>query len=100
MMEGEELREESNVVELKREFETLLSSRPWRMVITAVQSQIDDLQNQVLFGQVTCEGDVYRQERLKGQLEGRLALRGVAETLLETLEMDVKQLKENNNGGE
>lgn len=76
--------------ELLREFKELLSSRPWNMVIAAIQEQIDNLQQEILFGAVLSEGDVLRVERLKGQLEGRLALRGVAETLLSNYEYDVK----------
>lgn len=83
--------EPSNIFELKKEFENLLESRAWRMVCEALQSQADTLQQEILFAPVDGEADLWKMERKKGQLEGRLALAATAQAMKEDLELDYQQ---------
>ena len=59
------------------------------MITQVVQDQVDTLQNLILFGTVESSGDIYRLERMKGQLVGRLSLTRTMETLLENIEVDL-----------
>lgn len=88
---AEELREPSNIGELKKDFERLLESPAWRMLGEALQAQADGLQQEILFGPVDNEGDLWRMERKKGQLEGRLALQATVQAMLEDLELDYQR---------
>lgn len=74
-----------------RELQTLQLSAAWRQLTGVIQEQVDALQNRIIFGEVKAAEDLYRIERLKGQLEGRLSLSLTLETLLETLETDLNQ---------
>ena len=65
------------------------SSSAWAMITQVVQDQVDTLQNLILFGTVESSGDIYRLERMKGQLVGRLSLTRTMETLLENIEVDL-----------
>ena len=87
----DEYREPSNIFEMKKDFENLLESRAWRMVCEALQSQADALQQEILFNPVDGEADLWKMERKKGQLEGRLALAATAQAMLEELELDYQQ---------
>lgn len=77
--------------EQKREIERLLETPGWGIIVGVLQAQTDRLQNEILFGPVESEGDVYRLERKKGQLEGRLAVTAMVEALLADLEMDIQR---------
>lgn len=76
-----------------RELQTLQLSAAWRQLTGVIQEQVDMLQNRIIFGEVKAAEDLYMIERLKGQLEGRLSLSMTLETLIETLEMDLKQVQ-------
>ncbi len=73
-----------------REFKVLLSSRAWAQLVGTLQEQADALQRQIVYGTVTCEGDVYAAERAKGQLIGLLSASAAAQTILEDLEYSLK----------
>lgn len=73
-----------------REFKALLSSRAWAQLVGTLQEQADALQRQIVYGTITCEGDIYAAERTKGQLIGLLSASAAAQTLLEDLEYSLK----------
>lgn len=72
-----------------REFEALLSSRAWAQLVGALQSQADGLQQQIIFSTVESTSDIYRLERLKGQLMGILALSATAQSMKEDMELQL-----------
>lgn len=84
----DEYSEPSNIFDIKKDFENLLESRAWRMLAEAIQAQVDSMQQEILFGPVESDSDMYRIERLKGKLEGRLSLMATAQAMLENLELD------------
>lgn len=84
----DEYSEPSNIFDIKKDFENLLESRAWRMLAEAIQAQVDSMQQEILFGPVESDSDMYRIERLKGKLEGRLSLVATAQAMLENLELD------------
>ena len=85
---ADEYNEPSNIFDIKKDFENLLESRAWRMLAEAIQAQVDSMQQEILFGPVESDSDMYRIERLKGKLEGRLSLMATAQAMLENLELD------------
>lgn len=85
---ADEYSEPSNIFDIKKDFENLLESRAWRMLAEAIQAQVDSMQQEILFGPVESDSDMYRIERLKGKLEGRLSLMATAQAMLENLELD------------
>ena len=87
----DEFKDPSNIGELKKDMERLLESRAWRMVCEALQAQADNLQQEILFSPVGGEADLWKMERKKGQLEGRLALAATAQAMMEGLELDYQQ---------
>lgn len=87
----DEFKDPSNIGELKKDMERLLESRAWRMVCEALQAQADNLQQEILFSPVDGEADLWKMERKKGQLEGRLALAATAQAMMEGLELDYQQ---------
>lgn len=97
----EEMREPGNIFEQKKAYEDLQSSPAFRKLIGEVQTQVDRLQNEILFGPITCEADLFLMERRRGQLEGRLSIQATLNTLLENLEYDYQQaVKEKQNAAE
>lgn len=89
---SEELNDPVNIKERIKEFEALLKSPAWVNISTMIQAQVDGLQQEILFGPVESEGDVYRLERKKGMLEGRLALAATAMAMLEEYQFDLHRL--------
>lgn len=85
----DEYKDAANIREQKKDIERLLESRAWGMIVTAVQAQADALQQEILFGDVHSEADLYRLERKRGQLEGRLALTATVEAMLQSVEVDL-----------
>lgn len=84
MSEHDEMTEEAgNLLEVKKAWENLFQNRAWIQLVEALQSQTDTLQQELLYGDVTCEGDVYKMERRKGMLEGRLSLTATATAMYE-----------------
>ena len=94
----DEFTDPSNIGELKKDMERLLESRAWGMVCEALQAQADNLQQEILFSPVDSEADLWKMERKKGQLEGRLSLAATVQAMMEGLELDYQQalvMKEN-----
>ena len=83
----------SSLTVQKRELQDLLSSRAWAQLVGVVQEQADALQRKVVFGPITCTGDIYEMERAKGQLLGLVSLTNTAQTMLEDLEHSLKLLE-------
>lgn len=77
-------------IEKKRAIERLLEEPAWRMIVSVVQEQTDAIQNEVLFAPVASVEDVYRLERKKGALEGRLSLTATVGALLENCEYEIR----------
>jgi hypothetical protein len=99
----EEPREPGNIFEQKKAYEDLQSSPAFRKLVGEVQTQVDGLQNEILFAPITCEADMFLMERKKGMLEGRLSIQATLSTLLENLDYDYQQAvtaKEQNNVAE
>lgn len=67
----------------------LTANAVWIRLMLAVQSQVDSLQSDIIFGEVTGEGDVYRMERRKGMLEGRLSLETTLQGMLDSWRQDL-----------
>ena len=86
----EELKDPVNIKERIKEFQSLLNAPAWVMISTMIQAQVDNLQNEILFAPVESEGDVYKLERKKGMLEGRLSLAATTMAMLEELEYDLR----------
>lgn len=80
-----------NIQERKKDFERLLESPAWRIINTAVQAQVDTLQQEILFAPIESEAQLYMLERKKGMLEGRLSLVTTAMAMLEELEVDMQR---------
>ncbi len=72
-------------------FQGLMAHPAWRILTQAIQAQVDNLQQQILFGSVSSAEDLYKLERMKGSLEGRLSLVGTAQAIIDTLEQDKRQ---------
>ena len=90
-MNTDELQEPGNLSERKRAWENLTESTAWVELMQVLQQQADSLQQDILFGPVASEGDVYAMERKKGQLEGRLSLAGTVNTIIQNIEFDLQQ---------
>ena len=90
------LKDPVNIKERIKEFEALLNTPAWGMISRTIQAQVDNLQNEILFGPVESEGDVYRLERKKGMLEGRLSLAATTLAMLEELEYDLRSAQKEN----
>jgi hypothetical protein len=67
----------------------LTANAVWNRLMLAVQGQADSLQSEIIFGEVVCEGDVYRMERRKGMLEGRLSLAVTLQGMLDSWRQDL-----------
>ena len=80
-----------NIQEQKKEFERLLESPAWRIINTAIQAQVDTLQQEILFAPVESEAMLYQLERKKGMLEGRLSLVNTVMAMVEELEVDLSR---------
>lgn len=93
---SDELKDPVNIKERIKEFEALLNTPAWGMISRTIQAQVDNLQNEILFGPVESEGDVYRLERKKGMLEGRLSLAATTLAMLEELEYDLRSAQKEN----
>lgn len=91
----EEPQDLSNIRERIKDFERLQENPAWRMILSAIQGQVDGLQRDILFGQITGPGDEYMMERKRGALEGRLSLEATALGILESLTMDAQQAQRN-----
>jgi len=76
--------------ELKQTFELLTSNAAWRRLMLAIQAQVDSLQSEIIFSEVVSEADVYRLERRKGMLEGRLSLQNTFNGMLDTIQQDLR----------
>lgn len=85
-----EQKEELSLSELKESFETLTRLPAWVRLVTAIQGQVDSLQSEILFSEVTSEADLYRLERRKGMLEGRLSIQATAHGMLESILQDLR----------
>lgn len=88
--EQKEPKEEMSLSELKEAFQRLHNSPAWGRLMMAIQGQVDTLQREILFTELTCEGDVLRMERRKGMLEGRLSLVNTAGGMLDAIEQDLR----------
>ena len=100
-MEIDEYQDPGNLAGAKKAWEDLFANRAWLSLVGAVQAQVDQFQNAVLFGEVTDTASLYRMERQKGQLEGRLSLASTAQAMYEGVVADLemaKERKENGNG--
>ena len=89
-----EYNEPLNMQEQKKEFERLLESPAWGIIMESIQAQTDGLQQQVLFSPVESTGDAFRIERVKGQLEGRLSLAATVQGIMQDLEIDLQRAKD------
>ncbi len=67
----------------------LLESRGWKRLSQALQEQADSLQKTILFSPLEGADAAFRQEYMKGQLEGRLSLEDTLLGIMETLEGDI-----------
>ena len=90
-MEIDEMMEPGNLSQARRDWEELTQNPAWLQLVAAIQAQTDSLQQSILFGPVTSEADLYRLEREKGQLEGRLSITATAEAMMQGVEYDLKQ---------
>jgi hypothetical protein len=79
-------------------FQGLMAHPAWRILTQAIQAQVDTLQQNILFGSVGSAEDLYKMERMKGSLEGRLSLVGTAMGIIDTLEQDKRQASANLEG--
>lgn len=97
-----EYQDPANILDQKKEVQRLLESPGWGMIVAMVQEQVDALQQEILFGAVCCAEDLYRLERKKGMLEGRLSLQATANQLVEQLDIDIERArrKEKSNADE
>ena len=96
----EEFKDPLNILEQKKALQRLLDDPAWRILSMEVQQQVDRMQQEILFAPVTSEADLYRLERLKGSLEGRLSLAALIETKIEQLEYDCARAQEAKNADE
>lgn len=95
----DEYREPGNIFEQKKGYEDLQSSPAFIKLIGEIQAQVDGLQQEILFGPVRTQEDLFFRERQKGMLEGRLSITNTLTTLVETLQVDYNTAvaeKENN----
>jgi hypothetical protein len=99
-MADTEYQEPLNILEQKKEFERLLDSPAWRILMREVQEQVDHFQRTILFAPIEGEADIFKQERMKGQLEGRLSLEHLVRTKMEQLTYDHARAQEAKNADE
>lgn len=78
----------------RRGWEKLIETPEWGTLIRVLQDQADALQAKVVFTPLTRGDDIYLQEFMKGQLEGRLSISNTVETLMEQLDVQIRQLTE------
>lgn len=97
---SEEYKEPLNILEQKKAFERLLADPAWRILSMEIQQQVDGLQREILFGVVASEADLYKMERLKGCLEGRLSIGNMIQTKIEQLQYDHARAQEAKNADE
>lgn len=84
---------ELTLSEWKSAFQHLTNSPAWRRLTEAIQGQVDNLQQDILFMPLGGQGDVLMCERKKGQLEGRLALAATAAGIISEIEMEQERLR-------
>lgn len=89
-MQPGEVKEELSLSEQRDLLQALTESPGWRRLMVAIQGQVDSLQNEILFGPVQGTADLYRIERMKGALEGRLALAMTVQGMLDTIQQDIR----------
>jgi len=94
----DEYEDSANISDQKKELQRLLDSPAWGHIIRVIQQQTDSLQNEILFGAITSEADLYMMERRKGMLEGRLSLSSTVETMMENLAVDLNAAIEKKEG--
>lgn len=96
-MDDNEVKGLESLRELKREYQSLLEHPAWHKLVAVVQKQVDELQ-QALLMPLRSQDEVFLREFNKGQLEGRLSLTNTIETLIETLEMDIRKAENERDG--
>ena len=91
---AENVRQElAKALETKRELEQLLDSPVWRKVMALMQTQVDGLQQEVLFTPCLGIDSAMGQEYKKGQIEGRLSISTLVQAEIEMCEMDIVNLR-------
>lgn len=90
-MNMDEMTEPGNLSKAKRDWEDLLKNPAWVQLVEAVQAQTDTLQQSILFGPVRTAEDLYKCEREKGMLEGRLSITATAHAMKESIEVDLNE---------
>jgi len=91
-MELEKEPDDLSLSELLKIAQGLTANAVWIRLCAAIQAQVDSLQSEVLFGEVTSEGDVFRLERRKGMLEGRLSIAGTLQGMMDTWAQDLRNI--------
>jgi hypothetical protein len=89
-MNLEDYQDPSNMLEAKKAWENLFENPAWVSLMKALQGQADAMQNAILFGPVSDPSDLYRLEREKGMLEGRLSIGMTAQAMYEEITADLK----------
>jgi hypothetical protein len=89
-MQSEKQPDDLTLTELKQTFEGLTNNAAWRRLMLAIQAQVDSLQSEIIFSEVSSEADVYRLERRKGMLEGRLSLQNTFAGMLDSIQQDIR----------
>lgn len=82
------------LAEKKRLLEELMKDRGFILLNELMQEQVDALQRDILFNRCTSVDSALSQEYSKGQVEGRLAWVALLDAQLASLEMDLNNLKE------
>lgn len=90
-MNIDDMKDAGNLQDAKRNWERLLENPAWVQLIAALQAQTDSLQQEILFGPVVASSDLYRLERMKGQLEGRLSITSTAQAMFEGVQTDLNE---------
>jgi hypothetical protein len=79
-----------SLVEIKQALVHLSEDRAFLHLNTIIQSQVDALQQEILFNPCGNVDSLVVQEYKKGQLEGRLSWAKTLETVIENLTLDIQ----------
>jgi hypothetical protein len=79
-----------SLIDVKREWQSLLDSPQWGKLVEVLQAQVDELQ-QVLLRPLSSRDEVFVKEFQKGQLEGRLSITNTVETIIAELEVEIER---------
>ena len=93
-MNTEEL---TDLSDSKKGWEKLIESAEWSQLVSILQGQVDGMQNLILFSPLRGADEVYAQEYMKGQIEGRLSITNTVTTIISELTSELDSIRKRDN---